>query len=345
MKGRQILIDHLGDRMAAALLVDGQLDDLLIDPPETRARPGAIYRAIVDRPMKGQGGRILRLPEGSTGFLRDTKGLADGDRLLVQVTGYAEPGKAVPVTARILFKSRYCIVTPGALGRNVSRAIRDDEARVRLHDIAHEAELNESFGLILRSVAEHADSDDVADDIAETAALAQAVCADQDSTDAELLLDGPTPDLLAWRDWGDIAAHDVITEAGCFAAHGILETIADLRKIAVPLSGGGSFFVEPTRALVAVDVNTGADTSPAAGLKANIGAAKALPRALRLRGLGGQITIDFAPMPKKDRRQVEQALRAAFRSDPIETALVGWTPLGHFELQRKRERLPLPESL
>ena len=67
--------------------------------------------------------------------------------------------------------------------------------------------------------------------------------------------------------------------------------------------------------------------------------------ALRVRGLAGQITLDLAPMPKKDRRAFEVALRAAFRTDEIETALVGWTPLGHYELQRKRVRLPLSEVL
>ena len=78
-----------------------------------------------------------------------------------------------------------------------------------------------------------------------------------------------------------------------------------LRAAHVPLGGGASMYVEPTRALVAVDVNTGGDTTPAAGLKANIAAARELPRQLRLRGLGGQITLDLAPMPKKDRRQFE----------------------------------------
>jgi Ribonuclease G/E len=50
-------------------------------------------------------------------------------------------------------------------------------------------------------------------------------------------------------------------------------------------------------------------------------------------------------MPKKDRRSFEMSLRAAFKADRIETILAGWTPLGHFELQRKRERLPLSEVL
>ncbi len=73
--------------------------------------------------------------------------------------------------------------------------------------------------------------------------------------------------------------------------------------------------------------------------------ARDLPRILRLRGLAGQIVIDFAPMPKKDRRQLEQVLKAAFRTDPVDTILSGWTNLGNFELQRKRERLPLTKGL
>jgi Rne/Rng family ribonuclease len=103
----------------------------------------------------------------------------------------------------------------------------------------------------------------------------------------------------------------------------------------------GSMTIEPTRALVAVDVNTGADVSPAAGLKANLAAARELPRQLRLRGLGGQVVVDFAPLAIPDRPKVETALAAALRHDGIDTAIVGWTPLGHLELQRKRARRPL----
>ena len=103
--------------------------------------------------------------------------------------------------------------------------------------------------------------------------------------------------------------------------------------------------IEPTRALVAVDVNTGTDTSPAASLKANIAAARDLPRQLRLRGLGGMVTVDFAPMPKRDRATLEQQLRAAFKGEAAETSLAGWTPLGNYELQRKRDRMPLAEAV
>ena len=139
--------------------------------------------------------------------------------------------------------------------------------------------------------------------------------------------------------WAEWPAPDA-TEEGSFEAAGVLDALEALGgREDVP--GGGYFFVEPTRALVSVDVNTGADTSPAAGLKATIESLRALPRVLRVRGLGGQIVVDCAPFPKKNRKQVESVIRGAFRGD-VETSFVGWTPLGHIELIRKRERLALP---
>lgn len=338
----EIYLDRIAGRLAAARVVEGRLDDLLIAPPEGTPLPGAIYRGVVDRPMKGQGGLTLRLPEGKA-WLKQAKGLKQGDAVLLQVTGFAEPGKAVPVTARLLLKSRHVIVTPGAPGYNVSRRIRDDERREALLAIAHEAaELPESAGLILRSGTEGADDTEIAMDIAAMTDLAARIAAD-DGNGPELLFDGPDPHMLAWRDWEEPGF--LTAEAGCFDTHGITERIAALFQPRFELPGGAWLAVEPTRALVAVDVNTGGDTSMAAGLKANIATARALPAILRCRGLGGQITVDMAPMTQKDRRNLEQKLQKAFRPDPVDTVLAGWTPLGCFELQRKRERLPLTAAL
>lgn len=339
MKGRMIILDHIKDREAAAYLVDGVLDDILIDDPDL-PRPGAIFRGICDRPVKGQGGMMLRLPGGGTAFLRQGKGLRPGQPLLVQVTGHAEDGKALPVTDRVLFKSRYAIVTPGKPGVNVSRQI-DDEARDDLLAIAHEV-FDSPHGLILRSSCAGADPDEITEDILAMLSLADMVLADAEGTAPTALTEGDGPHLLAWREWHGAAT--VVTEAGGFEAYGVLDQLTRLGQSLVSL-GEGMMYVEPTRALVAVDVNTGSDMSPAAALKTNLAAARALPRALRLRGLAGQISVDFVSMSKTHRRQVEQSLRAAFKADPIETSLVGWTPMGLFELQRKRERPPFPTRL
>lgn len=340
MKGRQIILDQLNGREAAALMVDGRLDDFLIDGDAPT--PGTVYRAIAQRPMKGQGGLFLDTPDGSA-FLRGSKGIAPGQALLVQVTGYAETGKAIPVTQKLLFKSRYAIVTPTAPGVNLSRQIQDDEDRIRILSAAETEHADAlGYGVILRSACANGSDDDIAEDVAAMTALAEQVLSDTDGT-AETLTEGDTPHMRAWRDWTDPA--DIVTEPGGFERCGVLEALDQVASSKVALPGGAFAYVEPTRALVAVDVNTGADGSLVAGLKANMALARDLPRQLRLRGLGGQITLDLAPMPKKDRRGFESALRAAFRADPDETVLAGWTPLGHFELQRKRSRASLAEAL
>src|SRR6056297_3977561 len=162
MKGRLIVLDDLNGHEAAALMVDGRLEDLFLDSEGTRT--GAIYRAVVDRPVKGQGGVFVRTTDGM-GFLRQVSGLRPGQAVLVQVTGHPEPGKALPVTAKLLFKSRYAIVTPDAPGLNVSRSIRDDDRRDALLEIAHDAMGETAFGLILRSSCAEADAGDIAEDI------------------------------------------------------------------------------------------------------------------------------------------------------------------------------------
>jgi ribonuclease G len=343
MIGRVVILDELAGRPAAALIVDGQLEDLVIDPDGDAPLPGAIYRAVADRPVKGQGGMFVKLPEGS-GFLRQVSGIAPGQRVLVQVTGPAEPGKAVPVTARLLFKSRYAIVTPGAPGLNVSRRIKDEDTRADLSALANDAMAGSSadLGLILRSACAEAGPEDIAEDIVAMKDLAAAVLADVNGG-PELLVEGAGAHETAWRDWADPAPDEVIE--GGFADHGVAEMIDALRDPRVPLVGGGHLMIEPTRALVAVDVNTGPDTSPAASLKVNIAAARDLARQFRLRGLGGQIVVDFAPMPKKERAILDQVIRAAFKGEAAETNLAGWTTLGLFEMTRKRDRLPLAEAL
>jgi Ribonuclease G/E len=344
MKGRVLVLDELDGRQAAALMVDGRLEELAIDPSDDVAIPGAIYRAVADRPVKGQGGIFVKLPQGS-GFLRQISGVAPGQRLLVQVTGPAEPGKAVPVTSRLLFKSRFAIITPDAPGLNISRKIKDDERRAELGALAEAgmAGADERLGLILRSGCLEAEDQAIVEDIAAMRGLAEAVLADM-SGPPELLVDGPSSHDLAFRDWLDPAVDDADTEPESFERHGVTDALEALRGPKVALEAGAHMMIEPTRALVSVDVNTGPDTSPAASLKANIAAARDLPRQLRLRGLGGQVVVDFAPMPKRDRHILDQVLKAAFKADG-ETNLAGWTVLGLYELTRKRDRLPLSDLL
>lgn len=346
MKGALVLLgSRPGGGTAAARLLDGRLEDLLIDPrPDDYApRPGAIYRGLLGRPMKGLGGAMLELGGGRTGFLREVRGLAPGRPVLVQIAGWAEPHKAPPVTRRVRLKGRFAILTPGAPGINLSRTT-PPEARPRLQALADEsmAGAPDDLGLILRSAAIEAADPEIAGEIAALRTEA-----------AAFRTDGPPGCLRpalsaaeeARRDWPDPGPGALLDSPRAFDEHGIWEKVSELRQPFVTLPGGAGMAIEPTRALVAVDVNTGSDLAPAAALKANLAAARELPRQLRLRGLGGQIAVDFAPLTKAERIRVTDAMKSALTRDGIETTIAGWTPLGHLELNRKRARRPLLELL
>ena len=134
---------------------------------------------------------FLKTPDGSA-FLRQVKGLSPGQPLLVQVTGYAEEGKAIPVTQKVLFKSRYAIVTPDAPGLNISRSIRDDDMRDELMVIAKEVMEGASMGLIMRSCCREASPEE-----SQTMFEAMAQLADNVIND----------DSERWRCWLQAMAH------------------------------------------------------------------------------------------------------------------------------------------
>ena len=380
MKGRVIVLDDRG----AALIVDGRLDDLILDPPRGSRLPssGDICVVRVARKLP-KSGAFCEMAGGGEGYLRDAKSVGQGERILTQVVSLPEPGKAVTLTTRLLIKGPRLILTPGAPGVNVSRKIGNTSERERLEEIVRTAQesnrsapRSDAMGVILRTAARNETERALTREfhhLVGTWAACGTLLDGQGSSDhghhgsahsyalREWLFPRPDAILCDARIARSIASADadhgpnaffgdesflplITPEPDPFEAAGVNDQIDALKSILISLDGG-SMTVEPTRALVAIDVNTGADFSPSAGLKANIAAARALPRQLRVRGLGGQIVIDFAPMPKQHRRTLEEAVKKAFRDDPVETSVIGWTGLGLYELQRKRERRPLIEVL
>lgn len=388
MKGQVIVLDQPKDRRGtAALIVDGRLEDLLLAPKNARPMAGDICVVRVTRKLPNSAA-FCETQHGE-GYLRDAQGAHQRDVILAQVQSLPEPGKAVTLTRRILFKGPRVILTPHAPGVNVSKKIGNAAERQRLQAaVEHALTVHglpmklkgkaDGIGAIVRTAARSSDE----------AALAREIdCLLGSFSNATALLDQPqklltlptgNPQDVALRDWliplpdaivvapdqaqsltkqddregwgpsaffGDPDLASLLTpDPEPFESFGLWDDIGRLRSPDVPL-GEGSMGIEVTRALVAVDVNTGGDFSQAAGLKANLAAANELPRQLRLRGLGGQIVVDFAPMPKQHRKRIDEALASAFRKDPVDTNLIGWTRLGLFEIQRKRDRYPLSEVL
>ena len=347
-RGRIIALDALDGRPAAALVVDGRLDDLLLDPPETDAapRPESLYLGRVERVAKPLGAAFLKLDQtGAMGWLR-APDARTGETRLVQVSRWAEPGKAAPVSDRPVLKGAVALLTPGASGANLSRAIKGREIRARLAALAEAAlaDAPPDLGLVLRTAAAEAEEADIRAEIAALRAAWEAIAADAAGGGAARLIQ-PAPSALdrALRDWRDPAPDAVDDAPQAFERLGVLDAVDALSHPRVPLPGGGWMSVEATAAMVAVDVNTGENFAKDSAQRANLAACAELPRQLRLRGLGGVVLMDLAPIRKGARQGVETALRRAFAADPVDTQIAGWTPLGHVEMLRKRERPPLTE--
>ncbi len=339
-----MLIEPFRDGHAVALLNNGSLDNLLIDIPKVREEylMGATFFAEVERVIKSLGGCFLKLPNGKKGYLRETKGLHEGQWLIVQANNYTPPDQALVVSRKITHKGRYVIITPGVLGVNVSREITDDYRRDELVNLIKSSNLDflNEAGVIIRSASHNATQEDVLSDLAVKFEEFSRV-SNVNRTTGGIILSAPSAREIGLRDWEYSNETSVIEEQACFDQFGLWEQILELQTPHVKLNAHAWMSVEPTQGMVVIDINTGGNLGARAHLDANLSACVALPRQLRLRGLGGKIVIEFAPLNKNLRNQVEKKIRLEFKQDKTSVKLAGWTPLGNYELEKSRDRFPL----
>lgn len=160
--------------------------------------------------------------------------------------------------------------------------------------------------------------------------------------------DGEAPHLM---DRHECDAELVLAKPADAAMRAKLDAlIDDALARAAPIPGGGVLSIEPTAALIAIDVDSGArQGSPDPdrfALELNVAAALEAARQIRLRSLGGVIAIDFVNMrAKSHRRTLEEAVRAAFAGDPWLVQFGGLSQFGVFELSRAQLRRPLHEQM
>lgn len=126
------------------------------------------------------------------------------------------------------------------------------------------------------------------------------------------------------------------------AHHGVDEALDAALDPVVPLPGGGRLVIEQAAALTAIDVDSGG-ARPA---EVNAAAVAEIARQLRLRGIGGQVVVDF--VSGRDRKplfRLADALKQAVSADPTPTHVFGVSPLGLVELTRERRGPSLAELL
>jgi Rne/Rng family ribonuclease len=292
-------------------------------------------------------------------------GLHEGEAVLVQVTKEARADKATAVSLRPRLGGAVLDYVPGGTTEIAARSL-DAATRTRLlAAVASFARPGEGFRLRAASAAASADA--LAADAEALRLRWRAIEATRGAARPPARLEAdeppvaallatlmpPLPDLIAIDDRAGFAAarswllrHHPDCAPRLEIRDGLHEAMAAMIEPAltprVALACGGAITIEATAAATMIDVDSGG----AAAMTANLEAARAAARQIRLRNIAGPIVIDFIAMPGRGQRErVAAALGRALDSDPAEPELLGWTRLGHVEMARKRRHPSLEEVL
>ena len=373
-----------------ALRDAGHTVELIVEPVNARAEVGSVHLGRITRIVPAMNAAFVELGLERAGFLPlpapmdGESPLHAGAAVIVQVAKDAQGGKGAALAYNIAMPGRYLVYAPRQPGISVSRRIAGDAERARL-EAAMAAIAKPGEGYILRTAAEGASEAALAGDAEELrAAWAEIKRGAARATPPARLWGELDPLARVIRDRGHpgiariVADNDAALDgarreigrslpalAGALDAYrdpiplldrfGIMPDIDAALTARVGLPSGGFLYIEPTQALVAIDVNSGrhnADSSsgpnrqPETILAVNLEAAREIAHQIRLRNLSGLIVIDFVHMTlQDDRNRVIDALRAALADDPTYARIGGFSPLGLVEIARKRGRPPLHELL
>jgi len=305
-----------------------------------------------------------------------------GQQMLVQVTKEPISTKGPRVTAQISLAGRFLVYMPEASRIGVSRKIGAREERVRLRRMVKKFLPEDVGGVIVRTVAEDLTEELVKRDLKSLLTLwqkikrkanfvqrnAPAVVHKEASLTSAIIRDlvGDRLDRLLvdsrplykeihrylqrvhpeFRDKVE-AYNDSVPLFDKFNIEGEIESLFRRR---VDLPSGGYLIIEPTEALVSIDVNTGSYTGrkdhEKTILRTNLDAAPEIGRQLRLRDVGGIIVIDFIDMEvQANRDKVLQELRQVLARDRARTRAFEVSDLGLIEMTRQRVRPSLYDSM
>lgn len=307
--------------------------------------------------------------------------LKKGQTLPVQVIKEPISTKGSRVTAQISLAGRFLVYMPYASRVGVSRKIESREQRARLKEMVSRHLQPDAGGMIVRTVAEGVTEDHFRREIESLLSLwnkvkrkqhyvkrAPALLHREASLTRALVRDVFSAKVDAlWVDskelLGDISqyleqidpelmsrVHFHEDAVPLFDHFKIESEIRDLFKQRVDLPTGGYLIIQPTEALVSVDVNTGRYTGKKDPektiLRTNTEAAREIARQIRLRDVGGIIVVDFIDMESRaNRERVLQELRTHLGRDRARTRAFAVSELGLVEMTRQRVRGSLWASM
>ena len=305
--------------------------------------------------------------------------LRRGQELIVQVEKGERDNKGSALTTYASLPGRYMVLMPGSDSSGISRKVESEGERKKLKEIIAEMTIPEGYGYIIRTEAMGRTREELQKDLDSLIALYEGIRAQGEAMKgAGLIYQESALIIRTIRDYFSADIDEVLVDSkdvykdvrDClkeidpqfeklvkmhqekrpiFSRYQLEEQIDLIYEKKVPLKSGGSIFIEPTEALVSIDVNSGKSTGEKGvedtAFKTNLEAAEEAARQLRLRDLGGLIVIDFIDMrDRKHNAEVERTLKSALKADKARVNVARISEFGLLEMSRQRIRQTLNQA-
>ncbi|AZI38002.1 putative ribonuclease [Caenibius tardaugens NBRC 16725] len=300
--------------------------------------------------------------------------------LLVQVVKEERGNKGAALTTYLSLAGRYTVLMPNSShGGGISRKISSSTDRKRLKQIVSELKLPRSMGCIIRTAGLQRTKTEIKRDFDYLARLWDEIRENTLSSSAPAMIHSDS-DLIkrAIRDIYNRDIEDVVVEGEegykaarqfmkllmpsharrvkqyadpvpLFQRYGAEDQLTAMYDPVVQLKSGGYLVINPTEALVSIDINSGRSTKEhgieATALSTNLEAAKEIARQLRLRDMAGLVVIDFIDMEYSSNiRKVERAMKDALKHDRARIQVGRISGFGLMEMSRQRLRTGVLEA-
>jgi ribonuclease E len=305
--------------------------------------------------------------------------ISDGQEVIIQVDKEERGNKGAALTTFVSLAGRYLVLMPNnPRAGGISRRIEGDE-RAQLKEAMSDVQVPKSMGIIVRTAGIGRSSEELQWDLDYLVQFWEAISQAAGERKAPFLIHQESNVIIrAVRDYlrqdigevlidSETVYEDVLNfvravmpsfenkiklyrdEIPLFSRYQIEGQIETAFEREVKLPSGGSIVIDPTEALVSIDINSsratkGQDIEETAR-QTNLEAAEEIARQLRLRDMGGLIVIDFIDMtPAKHQREVEQKVREALEIDRARVQVGKISRFGLLEMSRQRLRPSLGET-
>ncbi len=300
--------------------------------------------------------------------------------LLVQVVKEERGNKGAALTTYLSLAGRYCVLMPNSShGGGISRKISSAADRKRLKTIIAEMDLPKSMGCIVRTAGLSRTKPEIKrdfdylarlwDEIRERTLGSSApagIHSDSDLVKRAIrdIYSREVEEVIVEGEGGYKAARDFMKllmpsharrvkqyadPVPLFQRYGAEDQLSAMYDPVVQLKSGGYLVINPTEALVSIDINSGRSTKEhgieATALSTNLEAAREIARQLRLRDMAGLVVIDFIDMEySNNTRKVEKAMKDALKNDRARIQVGRISSFGLMEMSRQRLRTGVLEA-